>query len=290
MQFAVNVVVLTSTYALLALGYVLIYRVSRVLNLAHGSLMLLAGYVAFALAGLLPGQPLLVTPLTVIAAAASGALVYWLLIKPMSGRPVFATVLLTVALGIALDGLMVLLWSPRVLYPATALDITDSPIALPFNAALPTLGLASIAACAIVISLVTVLLRGSRLGARMLAAAENPLLVAQRGIDVHRLFAFTWALALASAALAGTLYTLAHHLEGSVAIVGLKAFPAALVGGLGSPSGIVPGAFLVALAEVSAIQLGSPQLSNVAPFLVLLVALLIRPWGLLGSPEEIERV
>jgi branched-chain amino acid transport system permease protein len=74
-----------------------------------------------------------------------------------------------------------------------------------------------------------------------------------------------------------------------MAIVGLKAFPAALVGGLGSLGGVLPAALLVAVAEVAAIQFVNPQLSNVAPFLVLLVALLVRPWGLAGSPEHVER-
>jgi branched-chain amino acid transport system permease protein len=124
----------------------------------------------------------------------------------------------------------------------------------------------------------------------MLAAAEHPLLLAQRGIDVHALLAITWAIAVSSAALAGILYSLGNHLEGGIAVIGLKAFPAALVGGLGSLSGVLPGALLVALAEVAAIQFVSPQLSNVAPFLVLLGALLVRPWGLFGVPEQIDRV
>ena len=290
MQFAVNVLVLASTYALLALGYVLVYRVSRVLNLAHGELMMLSAYLAFALAAIFDGQPLVVVPVTVGLAALVGALVYRLVIQRMHGRPVLSTILLTVALGIAIEGLVTLVWTPRVQYPAEALGITDRPIPLPLGGVVSSLGLVGIAACGAVLLALAALFRFSRSGTRMLAAAENPLLVAQRGIDVHALLALTWAIAVACAALAGILYSVGNHLEGGIALIGLKAFPAALVGGLGSLSGVLPGALLVALAEVAAIQFVSPQLSNVAPFLVLLVALLVRPWGLFGVPEQVDRV
>jgi branched-chain amino acid transport system permease protein len=290
MQFAINVMVLASTYSLLAIGYVLVYRVSRVLNMAHGELMMLSAYLAFALAAVFPGQPLIVVPMTVGLAALLGAFAYRLIIQRMHGRPVFSSILLTVAMGIAIQGLVSLVWTPRVQYPAEALGIIDQPIPLPLGGVVSTLGLVSIAACGAVLLGLVALFRFSRSGTRMLAAAENPLLVAQRGVDVHALMAMTWAIAVACAAVAGILYSLGNQLEGGIAVIGLKAFPAALVGGLGSVSGVLPGALLVALAEVAAIQFVSPQLSNVAPFLVLLVALLIRPWGLFGTPEQIDRV
>ena len=289
MQFVVNVAVLASTYALLAVGYVLVYRASRVLNLAHGALMLLAAYLLFAFAGAFPSAPALVIPLTVVAASALGAGLYLLVVRRMAGRPMFSTVLLTVAVGIAIEGLVVLIWSPRVQYPASVLGISDRPLALPFGGAISTLSIVTVASALVVIGLLVAFFRYARLGTHMLAAAENPLLVAQRGIDVHRLFAIAWALAIGSAAIAGILYALSNRLEGSMAIIGLKAFPTALVGGLGSLNGVLPAAVLIALAEVAAIQLVSPQLSDVVPFLVLLVALLVRPWGLAGTPEHVER-
>jgi branched-chain amino acid transport system permease protein len=207
----------------------------------------------------------------------------------MVGRAHFSTILLTVALGIAIEGIVVLLWSPRTQYLSTAVGITDQPIPLPAGGAISSVAVASIAACLCVLGLLAAFFRFSHLGTHMLAAAENPLLVAQRGIDVHRLFSLAWAFAAASAAIAGVLFALSNRLEGGMAIVGLKAFPAALVGGLGSLSGVLPAALLVAAAEVAAIQFVSPQLSNVAPFLVLLIALLVRPWGLSGTPEQIDR-
>jgi len=290
MQFWINVVVLASTYALLAAGYVLIYRASRVLNLAHGELMMLSAYLLFALAGALPHQPLLTIPLTLLIAAGLGVATYYLLIRPLAGRPLFSAVLVTVALGIMLQGLVVLVWTPRVQYPAVALGITNQPHQLPGGGVISTLDALTVLVALALFGLLAAFFRYSRLGVQMLAAAENPLLVAQRGIDFHRLFAVAWGLAIATAALAGVLYTLTNRLEGTVALVGLKAFPVALVGGLGSLTGALPAALLVALAEAAAIQYVDPLLSNVAPFLVLLIALLVRPWGLFGTPEELERV
>ena len=290
MQFWLNVLVLAGMYALLAAGYVLIYRASRVLNLAHGELMMLAAYLLFTFARALPGGPAVVIPLTLVVAAALGVAIYYLCIRPMAGQPLYSTVLLTVALGIVVQGLVVLIWTPRAQYPAAALGITNQPVPLAIGGVLSTLDAAIVLTALAVFGLLAAFFRFSPLGVQMSAAAENPLLVAQRGFDFQRLFALAWGLAIATAAIAGILYTLTNRLEGSIALLGLKAFPVALVGGLGSLAGALPAALLIAFAEAAAIQYVDPLLSNVAPFLVLLVALLVRPWGLFGTPEELERV
>lgn len=290
MQFWINVIVLASTYALLAAGYVLIYRASRVLNLAHGELMMLAAYVAFTFAAVLPKQPLLVIPLTLLTAAAVGAGIYYMFIRPLAGRPLFTAVLVTVALGIVIQGLVVLIWTPRPQYLSVLLGIENRAHQLAPGGAISTLDMAGIAIAMTLFAALAVFFRYTRTGLLMRAAAENPLLLAQRGIDFHRLFAIAWALAIGTAAVAGILYTTTNRLEGAVALIGLQAFPVALVGGLGSLLGAVPAALLVALAQVAAIQYVDPLLSNVAPFILLLIALLFRPWGLFGTPEELERV
>lgn len=290
MQFWINVLVLASMYALLAAGYVLIYRASRVINLAHGELMMLAAYLLFALARLVPGGPWMVIPLTVLAAVLLGVLVYYTLIRPMAGRPLFTAILLTVALAIVIQGLVVLIWTPRAQYPAAALGISAQSYPLPTGGVISSLDAAIVLVMLALFAGLATFFRRSRLGVQMLAAAENPLLVAQRGLDFHRLFALAWGLAVGTAAIAGILYSFTNRLEGAMAVLGLKAFPVALVGGMGSLAGVIPGALLVALVETAAIQYVDPLLSNVAPFLVLLVALLVRPWGLFGTPEELERV
>jgi branched-chain amino acid transport system permease protein len=130
----------------------------------------------------------------------------------------------------------------------------------------------------------------TRWGVRMRAVGENPLLASQRGIGLHATYALAWGLATFTGGWAGILIALDSGLDTTMAVVGLKAFPAALVGGLGSLRGAVVGSMIVAGAEVLAIHFIDPLVSDVVPFVVLIVMLLIRPWGLFGTEEEIERV
>jgi len=125
---------------------------------------------------------------------------------------------------------------------------------------------------------------------RMRAAGQNPLLAAQRGINLHVIYALAWGLSTLTGALAGMLIALDSGLTGTMVIIGLKAFPAALVGGLDSLAGALFGALIVAAAEVLLIHYVDPLLSDVVPFLVLIAMLVVRPWGLFGTREELDRV
>ena len=116
------------------------------------------------------------------------------------------------------------------------------------------------------------------------------MLAAQRGINLHAVYALAWSLSTLTGSLAGMLIALDSGLTSSMAVIGLKAFPAALVGGLDSLLGALFGALIVGAAEVLSIQYIDPLLSDVVPFLVLIAALVVRPWGLLGTREELDRV
>jgi branched-chain amino acid transport system permease protein len=133
-------------------------------------------------------------------------------------------------------------------------------------------------------------LRFSRWGMRMRAAGQNPLLAAQRGINLHAVYALAWSLSTLTGAIAGILMALDSGITTGMPVIGLKAFPAALVGGLDSLLGAIAGALIVAAAEVLLIYYVDPLLSDVVPFLVLIGMLVIRPWGLFGTREELDRV
>jgi branched-chain amino acid transport system permease protein len=134
------------------------------------------------------------------------------------------------------------------------------------------------------------LLQRTALGVRMRAAAENPRLAAASGIHIHRIIALSWGLACFGATLAALFYTTRVNLEPDSWLVGLRAFAPALIGGMNSPIGVLPGALIVAVVEVLAAQYLDPIMVNSAPFIVLLLALWIRPWGLFGTREEVVRV
>ena len=185
MQLIVNIIVLSAIYALIACGYVLIYRVSRVLNLAHGELMMLGAYLLLATATSFGGNPIIAIGVAVLLSLLVGALVYIFLMRRMTGEMVLAAVLTTVALGILLRGLIVLIWSAQQQYPGHTLGIGNPALALPGGARISTFAALLVTTTALVYAALFAFLRFGRWGVRMRAAGQNPLLAAQRGIPVQ---------------------------------------------------------------------------------------------------------
>ena len=290
MQLAVNIVVLASIYALIACGYVLIYRVSRVLNLAHGELMMLGAYMVLATASLFNGHPVIALAAAILLSLLVGALVYVFLMRKMTGEMVLAAILTTVALGILIRGLVVLIWSAQQQYPAQALGVPNPSLVLFGGARISMWSAVLVATTVIVYAALFAFLRFGRWGMRMRAAGQNPLLAAQRGINLHGVYALAWSLSTLTGALAGILMALDSGVTGGMPVIGLKAFPAALVGGLDSLVGALAGSLIIAAAEVLLIYYVDPLLSDVVPFLVLIAMLMVRPWGLFGTREELDRV
>jgi branched-chain amino acid transport system permease protein len=289
-QLIVNIVVLAAIYALISCGYVLIYRVSRVLNLAHGELMMLGAYLLMTTASLFSGNLLSAFAAALLLSLTVGVLVYVFLMRKLTGEMVLAAVLTTIALGILLRGLMVLIWSAQQQYPAQALRLANPGIELFGGARISTFAAILVVTTAATYAALFLFLRFGRWGMRMRAAGQNPLLAAQRGINLHAIYALAWSLSTLTGAIAGMLIALDSGLSSTMVIIGLKAFPAALVGGLDSLVGALVGSLIVGGAEVLLIHYVDPLLSDVVPFLVLIAMLVVRPWGLFGTREELDRV
>ena len=290
MQLAVNIAVLAAIYALISCGYVLIYRVSRVLSLAHGELMMLGAYGLAATASLFSGHPLIAIAASALLALLVGILVYGVLMWRMTGESVLAAVLATIALGVLLRGTMVLFFGTQTRYPLQELGWANVSIAVGESARISAAGLVLVLGTAAVYAGLFLFLHASRWGIRMRAAGQNPLLAAQRGIRLHGVYALAWGLATFTGGMAGMLITCDAGIESTLVTIGLKAFPAALVGGLDSLLGALIGSVIVAGAEVLLINFVDPLLSDVVPFFVLLAMLVVRPWGLFGTREELDRV
>lgn len=280
---------LASIYALIACGYVMIYRVSRVLNLAHGELMMLGAYLLLATASLFSGHAVMALGAAVVLSLVVGLLVYVFLMRKMTGEMVLAAILTTVALGILIRGLVVLLWSAQQQYPAQVLGVPNPSLVIG-SARISLWSAVLVLTNAAVYGGLFAFLRFGRWGIRMRAAGQNPLLAAQRGIKLHSVYALAWSLSTLTGALAGILMALDSGLTTNLSVIGLKAFPAALVGGLDSLAGALAGALIIAAAEVLLIYYVDPLLSDVVPFLVLIAMLIVRPWGLFGTREELDRV
>ena len=290
MQFIVNILVLASIYALIACGYVLIYRVSRVLNLANVELMMLGAYLLVATASGLASSPLVALVLALCLSLAVGGMVYAFLMRRMTGEMVLAAVLTTVALGILLRGVILLIWGATPKHPREMLGWENPVLILPGDARISLYAALLIGMTVLVYGAILAFMRFGRWGMRMRAAGQNPLLAAQRGINLHLVFALAWGLSTFTGSIAGMLIALDSGLDSTMVLIGLKAFPAALVGGLDSLVGALVGALIIAAVEVGVIRFVDPLLAEVVPFLVLIATLIVRPWGLLGTKEELDRV
>ena len=290
MQTLVNIAVLASIYALIACGYVVVYRTSRVLSLAHGELMMLGAFGLWVTIAMFDGVPLVAVLTALLIAAIVGVVVYAALMRRMTGEAVLAAVLATIALGILLRGLAVLIWGPSERHPLAALGWDNPVFELPAGARISAIDASLVGAAVLCYAGLFVFLRFSPWGIRMRAAGQSPLLAAQRGISLHVIYALAWSLATLTGGTAGMLLALNTALDQTMVVIGLKAFPAALVGGLDSLAGAILGALIIATAEVMVIQFVSPLLADVVPFIVLLAMLIVRPWGLFGTREELDRV
>src|SRR5262249_2039900 len=290
LQLIVNITVLAAIYALLACGYVLIYRVSRVMNMAHGELAMLGAYLLYTTASLFVGHPATAIAAAVVLSLSVGVLVYLLLMRKMTGEMVLAAILTTTAIAILLRGLIVLIWSAAQQHPLQALKFSNPSIEL--------VGGARISTCAALMVVMTILvygglfafLRFGRWGVRLRAGGQNPLLAAQRGINLNAIYALAWGLSTLTGSIAGMLIALDSGPGQTRVVLALKASAPALAGGRDSLIGALAGAITVAGAEVLAIHYIDPLLSDVVPFLVLIATLIVRPWGLFGTREELDRV
>jgi branched-chain amino acid transport system permease protein len=185
---------------------------------------------------------------------------------------------------------MALIWTPRLQYPAVAIGMENPSVSLGSGVAVSLASLLTIAAAVVVYAALFIFFRYTGWGVRMRAVGENPRLAAQRGIAPHGPLALAWGIAALTGGLAGMLLSVDTGIDEAMAIIGLKTFPVVLVGGLDSLAGAIIGALVVAAAEILAIYYVDPLVADVAPFLVLLAILMVRPWGLFGTREELDRV
>ena len=292
MELLVSILALGSTYALLAAGIVIIYKASRVINFAHGELAIVGAYAfhsaSFLTGTTLTGLSLLAT--CAIAAAGSalfGVLIYFALMRRLLGRPTFVAAMVTIGLAIILKAAIVVIWQSR----SVGILIGRQPLySFAGGGRITWIQVISIVVCIVAFAALAVFFQYTRLGRQFRGAAENPLLAAQRQVNINLILALAWSLAVFTAALAGVLFGSRSMLSPQSTIIGLSGLTAALVGGLDSLRGAAIGGLLVAAATYLTARLISPTLAETVPFLILLVVMSWRPWGLFGTVEELNRV
>jgi branched-chain amino acid transport system permease protein len=216
-----------------------------------------------------------------------GLVIYTLFMRRLVGEPFYVAILVTVGFAIVLKAAIIVVWKAQRL----TIDVGLAPaVRFPSGATLSYFDITSVALTVAFFAALVLFFQFTRLGVQFRGTAENPLLASQRGVNVNAILSLAWVIALLAASLSGILFGGRAFLSTESVAIGLAGLTAALVGGLDSLRGAVIGAAIVALAQYLTVRLVDPILSEAVPFLVLLAVMMWRPWGLLGTREELERV
>lgn len=273
-------------YALTGVAFVLIYKATRVVNLAIGEVLMLGGYAFFGFtAGLgLPGWAAL--PLAIAAGGVFGWLIERSLIRPMLGESPISVFMVTIGLGSIVTGAVQLAWGADPLRLPEFLPAAPIFIGQAYVAPKVAFGFA---AAAVVIGIFLLLFRFSRGGVALKATSADQGAAYSVGIDVPRVFSTAWVLACATATGAGVLVGAIGGISPTMGAFGLSVLVVVIIGGLDSVAGALVGGLLIGLIEALAGAFLGGEFKLVVTFALLLVLLMLRPYGLFGT-HEIERL
>ena len=269
-------------YGLIALGFVLIYKATETVSFVQGELMMLGAFCGYAGMTLL-GFPFWLAVLSSIAAMGLfGVLLERAVIRPILGQPAFSIVMLTIGIGYVARGLITMI-------PGIGTETHTLPV--PYKDQVWNLGALVLSAEQMVVIAVTAVLcaglyalfRFSKLGIAMQAASQNQLAAYYMGIPVKRLNGLVWGLAAAVAAVAGLLLAPITFVHANMGFIGLKAFPAAVVGGFGSLPGAIAGGLIIGVVESLSGFYLPEGFKDVAAYIVVLIMLMVKPNGLFGE-------
>jgi len=286
-QASLSGVAIGCVYSLVALGFVLIYKATGVLNFAQGELMMVGAYIYFSLVTSLDMTPLLAFGATLVLAGLLGALVERLVLHPLVDEPPFTLVMVTIGLATLLRAVTGMIWSH---------DTFAFPSPVPEGAvhvgqvAVPLVDVWTMAVTVVLSLLLFLFFHYTRLGTAMRAVAQNRYAAQLMGISVDRIFTLTWALAASLGAIGGMLLADISFLHTNMGFIGLRAFPAVVLGGMESIPGALLGGLIIGLIESLAGVYLDPILGGgthqVLAFVILLVVLMLRPTGLFGATLE----
>ncbi len=289
LQYALTGLSAGSLYALVALGVVLIYRSTRVLNFAHGDIATMATFVAFSLLSHQYAFPVAVAGSLAVGAAVGVVFYFGVLVRAQrEGVNLLGMVILTLGLSLILQGLVVYTWGAEPV--SLPFPISDTATYRLGMVVVSQLALATIAAGVLGSALLYLLVQRTRLGLAMRATSENVMAAQTLGIPTRLVLGVSWAVASALGVVAGIFLAPALLLDPFFMLDPfLKGFAAAVLGGLGSLPGAVVGGLLLGVAESLTGAYLTIQFKNTLAFLIIIIVLLLRPEGLLGK-ESKERV
>ena len=282
LQLVISGIAQGCIYGLIALGFVLIYKATETVSFAQGELMMLGAFCGLACMTML-GFPYWLSVLATIAGmAAFGVLLERIVIRPILGQPAFSIVMLTIGIGYVTRGLITMI--PTIGTETHALPVPyKDQIWNLAGLVLNVEQMMVIAVTALMCVLLYLLFRYSKLGIAMQAASQNQLAAYYMGIPVKQLNGIAWGLAAAVAAVAGLLLAPITFVHANMGFIGLKAMPAAVVGGFGSLPGAIVGGLTIGIVESLSGFYLPDGFKDTAAYVVVLIMLVVKPNGLFGE-------
>jgi len=284
LQYLINGISIGSVYAIIALGYTMVYGIAKMLNFAHGDVIMVGAYISFCVTNYL-GLPSFVSVLAAVAVCTVlGIVIEGLAYKPLRGTPSLAVLITAIGVSYFLQNAAQLIWSSS---PKNFTSVvTMEPIVL-MEGKLVITGevLLTVAACIVVMVGLTLFTSKTRTGKAMRAVSEDRDAAQLMGINVNRTISTTFAIGSALAAIAGVLLcsTVPTLMPTTGSMPGIRAFTAAVFGGIGSIPGAMLGGILLGIIETFSKAYLSTQFSDAIVFSVLIIILLVKPAGLLGK-------
>ena len=289
LSYLISGISLGSIYAIIALGYTMVYGIAKMLNFAHGDIIMVGGYVSFCAMSYLGLPALPAALLAMLACTVLGIIMERLAYKPLRSAPSLAVLITAIGVSYFLQNSALLIWkaAPKS-YPAV---VSGSAEFFGGELKVPYISLLTIVICLVIMLGLSTFVSKSKMGKAMRACSEDKGAAQLMGINVNRTISMTFAIGSALAAIAGVLLCSFNSqlMPTTGSMPGIKAFTAAVFGGIGSIPGAFLGGLLLGIIEAMAKAYISMQLANSIVFAVLIVVLLVKPSGLLGKyvPEKV---
>jgi branched-chain amino acid transport system permease protein len=282
LQQLINGIAQGCIYGLIALGFVLIYKATETVSFVQGELMMLGAFLGLILMTVVGFPYWLAVPSTLLAMVAFGVLIERIAVRPILGEPAFSIVMLTLGIGYVARGAIMMI-------PGLGTDFQALPV--PYRDQTVEIGglmigaerLVAVAVTVILCLLLFLMFRFTRIGIAMQAASQSQLAAYYMGIPVRQLNGLVWGMAAGVAAVAGLLLAPIVLIDSNMGFIGLKAFPAAVVGGMTSLPGAVLGGVIIGVIESLAGYTMPEGFKDVAAYVVVLIMLMVRPNGLFGG-------